>query len=596
MFNSSVRSDINYKSIFQYIKRIFRILQKKNIFLFWCIILFSIILGCIPPLSLILMQRIISLLEQGNQSINNILSVIIAYLLLDVVSEIVENIQNYSIFNFKAKISLEIKEMMLNKSSRLSLEQFEDSETYDKVQRAKNQDGGIVFSYFSHFLSIFRSFISIFAYIIIILFWRWYTIIPVVTFAIIKSIVITKMNEKQYKIIRERTDKEREQWYYEFLLTNDIAFKEIKLHQLGRVFVNRYKALFSMLFDQDKRIYKKFGINNTILSLVDIFITGVVFILIIIDTLAQIISIADTITYTRSFTSLKKNIQSVMMQVTSIYRDTLYISELFEFLEFPEERIDRFGKSISRIELIEIVDLSYKYPNSNQFALKNINLTVKRGQLCAILGKNGSGKSTLAKLISGYYDDYSGTIRINGVDLKTLNKEKYRKQVSVFFQDYAQFELTARENVSLGSGMPDKISDFEIEKYLEKLGMNRSKFQNLDKRLGFWFSNGTQLSGGEWAKIILARVAIKKASLNIFDEPTASLDAESERLAFSQISSMRESLLIVITHKMSALRSYADSLIILHNGEIVSKGLHEELLECPYYISLLQVEAQESVI
>ena len=593
---SNSTQSISFRSIFYYALKIFKILHNNKPLTFYFILLSSVILGVIPPLSLISMQRIIGLLEQSNNNIHNVLGAIAVYLLLDLISEIVENIQNYTIFKYKTQITMSIKAMVLNKSIRLSLGQFENSETYDCIQRAKNQNGDMVFAYFSNFLMIFRSLVSVISFIAIILLWSWIVIIPVIVFSIVKSIVTFKMNNKQYKIIRERTDKEREKWYYEFILTNDIAFKEIKLHHVGNVFVKKYIEIYSKLFSQDKYLNKKFSINNTILSIIDIFISSVVFVLVILDSLSGIISIANTIMYIKSFTSIKSNIQGIMIQATSIYRDTLYISELFEFLDLPEEGLNYEGKQISKIDSIEIIDLSYKYPNSSRFALKNINLHINRGQIYAIMGKNGSGKSTLVKLLSGYYEDYLGTIRINGVDLKNINKESYRQQISVFFQDYTKFEFTVRENICLGISSHDS-KEYTIKKLLQSLGINKEKYQNLNKRLGFWFPDGIQISGGEWAKIIIARVFMKEASLNIFDEPNASLDAESEKIAFSKMKKKsKNSIIVVITHKMASLKRYANNMIVLHEGEIVAKGNHKELTNCLYYKNLLQEELREDAI
>lgn len=583
------------KLILIYSIRIFKILRKESPSVLYVIIFFSFVSGFVPPLMLVVMREIIAQLEIPIMDFRSILLFIIIYLSIEVISEIITNIQNYLTFKLQNITTLTIKEMIFNKSINLSLRQYENSNTYDMIQRAQNNQGYSIFAYFSIFLIVLKISISIIGYIIIIIFWRWIVLIPLIAFSVIRTVLIAKLSKKQFEIVRERTDKERERWYYEFLLTNDIAFKEIKLHKIGRFFINRYKELFKGIFTQDKKIQKEFSIIQTILSLLDIIITGVVFIVLILDAVVGAILIADTITFMRSFISLKSNIVGLMGQFSSIYQKSLYIGQLFEFLDQKEENSNE-GIEISKIELIEIFDLSYKYPNSGKYVLQNINLKIERGQLLAIMGKNGSGKSTLLKLISGYYADYEGEIFINKINLKELNKDVYRKHISVFFQDYTKFELSVRDNVSL-SKVSQRENDIKIEKNLVTFHMSQDYYKHLDKRLGFWFPGGTQLSGGEWARIALARVFFKESSLNIFDEPNASLDAEMERTAFAQIRKLTtKNISIIVTHKMSNLKHYVDNMLVMHKGEIVAMGLHEDLINSPFYRELLQEEMKENDI
>jgi ATP-binding cassette subfamily B protein len=230
--------------------------------------------------------------------------------------------------------------------------------------------------------------------------------------------------------------------------------------------------------------------------------------------------------------------------------------------------------------MIELRNVSFRYPGSNKFALKNISFSIDKGQTLALVGKNGSGKTTLVKLLCRLYEPTIGNIFINGKDIKNFTQESYWEKISALFQDYGDYYLTVSENIGL-SKLTEISNKDAIEESAIKSGIDRTikELPNQYKSmLGKWFEDGVQLSGGEWQKIALARMFFRQGQLRIWDEPTTSLDAETESEIVTNINRENEgSINVLVSHRFSIVKS-ADLILVLENGECVETGVHNELM------------------
>lgn len=560
--------------------RVFSFLKKSDSKILYIIVLISLVLGVIPGLSVILMQNIINAVQNYKVSFLDTTILIVIYISQDILTELLTRYKSYKSFILQNKLILNLDLSILNKTKELDLEDFEDSEIYNMIQRAQSQSSSEVFSYFMSILSIFQSLINIFTNIIIILSWKVWIIPLIIISSLIKSVYLIFFSKKQYNIIKSRTGKERKKWYYQYLLTNDIAFKEIKMYSLSKYFIENYKKLFNEFFKQDTRLNKELNIIDSIITFFDRLIVGGIFILIIWSAKAKSILIGDSVAYIRSMTNIKNGVESFVGQIVSLSKETLYIEQLFEFLDLDINKSHNMNeKVINDIISIELINVNYKYKSSDKYVLKNINLKLQKNDLCAIIGKNGSGKSTLVKLISGYYDNYEGEIFINNINLKEINKDNLRVHIGILFQDYTKYELTVRENVAIGN--LDKMNDDNFIKDL-LLSVKAPKYivNNLDAQLGYWFEDGVQLSGGEWMKVALGRAFMRNAKLYILDEPNASLDALSEKNIFSHFQILSsEKIGLLVTHRYSNAKNITNKIIIMDDGKIEDIGTHEELYE-----------------
>ena len=351
------------------------------------------------------------------------------------------------------------------------------------------------------------------------------------------------------------------------------------MYKLFDYFIKQFKIIYNKFFDQDRKNYKSMSISDGVITLIDDLCLGGIFVLSILDAKYGRIMIGDAIAYITSISNIKSSIELFSGKFVEVVQQTLYISQIFEFIDMKVDSNNDNDKkiTINKINSIKIENLSYKYENSNHYVLKNINLTLLDGDIVSLVGKNGSGKSTLVKIIAGFYDDYEGNIFVNDINLRLIDIESYQKVIGIFFQDYSKYELSLRENVAIGN-LEDINSDKKIKKALSLTGMD--KVFSLETQLGYWFENGTQLSGGQWIKIALSRTFMRNSDFYILDEPNASLDGISEKEILENYKLLvGKKIGLIVTHRLSSARFLSNKIVLLDKGEIISIGNHDELLE-----------------
>lgn len=553
---------INFKTIIKYILYI----DKKYILVCLSEALFN---GLFPALSVLIFQNIVNLL-QINTDFKIIIKYIILYILIDLFLSIFNSYLIYFKQRFNKKFTLFLSQIILTKASLLSLSNYEDSDTYDVIHRAQNENGEKLISYYNRFISIFTQFINLITYIIILIKFNAIIIPIIMVLPIIKFIVNSKYNLINFKIIRSRTNDSRKNWYHSYLLTNGIFYKELSVFDLHKYFIDKYVYLLKKFNKQDldlsKSKVKCFTLLNTLENLID----GIIFIYISYLGANQVILLGNIVTYIKSIISAKTNVSSILFEISDLISDSLFISQLFEYLNLGEKKTG--GVKINKIESIEFRNVCYKYPNSQKYVLKDISFYIKENEKIALVGTNGSGKSTLIKLIIGFYDNYEGEIYINGVDARKLDSNYFLRRISTLFQDFIKYETTLEENFYYGNLSQKNNYNF-IEEYLRMVGM-LDYVNGLEKgvktQLGSWFDKGINLSIGQWQKIALARTLIKESDLYILDEPNSALDIVSQ----SEINKiykgvLQDKMVIIVTHNLEDLFKIVDRIIILDDGNIV---------------------------
>lgn len=571
----------NYKKSFKLLIQV----DKKFLFISS---FFVILTGIMPAVSVKITQSLINGLQTKTYTLTKTITILSIYILLNIVISILTLCNQYYTSLFQLKLDRHINILILEKAGTLSFRSYENAESYNKIQRAQNSNR--IYSFFSYLLTIAQLIITFCSYIMILLSWRWWVIIIIIITALISTLMLNKINKYRYEMLRKRTEKEREKWYYSFLLTNDLAYKEIRTYNLASYFIEKYQKIYSTFLKDDKIYLKKSAKNNFFISILDELCSGGIFLLIILDTYMGKILLGDSVAYINVTNNVKSTVKQLLLQSSSIYNDNLYINQLFEFLDMPEERVLLLPeKDINNFNTIDIKNMCYKYHTNSNYALKNINLQLKKGSLIAIVGQNGSGKSTLVKILAALYDDYTGSIKINGIEMKQINKSSLRRQISILFQDFSKYELSLKENIAISN--IKNISDTKNIKGTIK-DVDLTIPIELEQQLGNWFNNGKQLSGGEWIKIGIGRALFKNSNLFILDEPNAALDSMTEITIFNNIkSAIKNKIGLIITHRISNVPFYADQVLVLDKGEILGFDTHEQLLKtCPLYKELYKAD------
>ncbi|MEN8906498.1 MAG: ABC transporter ATP-binding protein, partial [Clostridiales bacterium] len=516
-------------------------------------------------------------------------------------TEIITAIQSYSQNLFQTTLSYKLNVMIMKKTIGLTLSDFENADVYDKIQRAQDEIGYRPFQLYSSILSIIGSTITLISTAFILIVWKWWIFVLLLIVPIISTIYSTKIGKRQFKIEWRRAPRYRKAWYYSFLMSRDINYKEIKLYGLGNYLLEKYNKIFERYLKVDKKVTKYRTIITFIFNfLINIMGDGITLML-LYSAFNGELPVGNLFSYIRAVSMTESNFESIMNTLFSMYQDNLYIKQLFEFLDLPEGESKKLtdyqldlSVKLKSIDKIEFRNVSFRYPGSTDYALRYISFTIRKGDVVAIVGKNGSGKTTLVKLLTRLYDIYDGDILINDIDIRKYNIDDVRSNLGVVFQDFVKYEMKVRHNIGFGN-INNLNSNREIINGARKAGIDSmiSDLPNgINTQLGVWFDNGKQLSGGQWQKVAIARAFFRNASAYILDEPSSALDPAAEKEIFEQFfKSTKGKIGIFTSHRFSTVK-YASNILVFEGGYIIEEGSHENLINFSnYYKKLYEIQA-----
>jgi ATP-binding cassette subfamily B protein len=486
---------------------------------------------------------------------------------------------------------------LMHKAASLDLGMFEDSEFYDKLERARRQTTGRVVL-MSMVLSQLQDLITIvFLGAGLVVFEPW--LILILFIAVLPSFLSEAyFSRSSYSLVRSWTPQRRELDYLRYIGASVETAKEIKVFGLDTFLTGRFSRIAKEYYKANKTIAVKRTIWGTLLQILSVLAYYGAYVLIIVRTVAGAVTVGDMTFLSGSFNRLQSQLQNLLSTFTRITESALYLQDYFDFLAIVPtirdhpEAIDA-PKEIK--EGIRFENVGFKYPGTDVWAVRHINFFLEPGEKLALVGENGAGKTTLVKLLARMYDPSEGRILIDGRDVREFKIESYRKMIGVIFQDYVRFSFKAGENVAVGQ-IEESDNTQQIKTAAEK-SLADPVIQKLpggyDQMLGKRFAEGIDLSGGEWQKIALARAYMRDAQIVILDEPTASLDARAEYEVFKRFSELTKGKsAVIISHRFSTVRM-ADRILVLKNGELLELGTHEELLhKNGLYAELFALQAQ----
>ena len=461
---------------------------------------------------------------------------------------------------------------------------YESSEYNDLLSRAFDNASGTTLDLLESTGSLLQNSITLLTMGAILLPYGLWLPIVLVASAIPAFYIFLRLNKIQYNWSQKTTTDRRRLSYYEVVMTGSVFAAEIRLFGLGSYFQNKYKRLRRRLRTENLRLIRNRSLARLGAAAISFIFSGGALIWMGSKVLRGTITLGDLALFYQAFSKGQGIIKGILANFNNVYRNSLFIGNLFEFLEIKPEITDSLQPvEIPRIRHnIRFENVSFCYPGSDRFALRDFNLTIPAGKIVAIVGDNGAGKSTLIKLLCRFYDPQSGSITIDGTDIRYFSTEKLRKEISVLFQFPIPYYLTAEDNITLGDISASQQRS-QIVAAAKGSGIHQkvtSLSQGYDTVLGKWFPDGTDLSGGEWQRLALARAFLKQAQIIILDEPTSAMDpwAEFDWLErFRDLAKNQTS--IVITHRFT-LAMRADLIYVIRAGEIAESGNHEQLLAC----------------
>lgn len=486
---------------------------------------------------------------------------------------------------------------IIKHAAKMDLYQFEDAEFYDKLERARRQTTGRTIL-MSQVLTQFQSFITVISLGIgLIAFNPWLILILFV--AIIPSFLgETHFNHRSYSLTRSWTPERRQLDYLRYIGASDATAKEIKIFGLADFLTKRFEGLADSYYHANKKIAVSRALVGSLLSTLGTIAYYGAYVFIILQAIGGLITLGTLTFLAGAFKGMSDNLQQIMNRFSQIANSALYLQDLFDFFKIePSIRSDETALPIpSPIQHGFVFDnVSFKYPNSERWAIRHLSFTLPKGEKLALVGENGAGKTTLVKLLARLYEPTEGRILLDGIDLRDYDLADLRNNIGIIFQDYTRYQFKVAENIAIGS-IGDIDNRERVEQAAEKSLANTVADilpEKYDQRLGKLFKDGLELSGGQWQKIALARAYMRDAQLLILDEPTSALDARAEHEVFTRFTDLIEDKsAVLISHRFSTVRM-ADRILFLENGQQLEYGTHEELIEKRgKYAELFHLQAQ----
>jgi ATP-binding cassette subfamily B protein len=477
-----------------------------------------------------------------------------------------------------------VQDVLHAKSIEVDLEYYENPQYYDTLHRAQREAPFRPTRILNGLLQVGQSAISLLAVAGLLFSLHW-AVTAILFAAVIPGVLVRlRYSGEMYRWQRERTPAERRAWYLNWMLTGDTHAKEIRLFDLGSLFMERFRALRQRLRRERLQIATKRSLAELVTQASTTLAVFGSYAFIAYRTVQGAITLGDLVMYYQAFQRGQAYLQGLLQSVAGLYEDNLFLSSLYEFLDLKRKVGDPSRpKPVPRPMQTGIVfdHVHFQYPGGARNVLEDINLTIRPGEVVALVGENGSGKTTLIKLLCRLYDPTGGIISLDGTDLRQFQVAALRREISVIFQDYAHYNLTARENIWFGNIdlPPDQERIVGAARHAGADGVITGLPHGYETILGKWFEDGEELSVGEWQKVALARAFVRDAQVIVLDEPTSAMDARAEYEVFTRFRELAEGrTTILISHRFSTVRM-ADRICVLEGGTIVESGTHDELVQ-----------------
>ena len=485
---------------------------------------------------------------------------------------------------------------IMEHAATLDLDQFENSEFYDKLERARQQTTGRTIL-LSQVLSQVQDLITMgFLAAGLLAFNGW--LILLLLAAILPAFLgESYFNDRSYALSRRQTPQRRELDYMRFLGASDETAKEVKLFGLSSFLIQRFQTLAGKFYTDNKKLAISRSAWGTVLSMLGTAGYYGAYVFMIVKAMGGSITIGTLTFLAGSFRQLRSLLEGILIRFTSVSQGAVYLTDFFDFFTIqphitqPEKAIP-FPHPIR--QGFEFQDVGFKYSNSNKWANRHLSFTLHANEKLALVGENGAGKTTLVKLLARLYDPTEGRILLDGVDLRDYDLTDLRMNVGVIFQDFIRYQMSVAQNIAVGYIEQQNDRPLIVASAEQSLAhpVIEALPQQYEQALGRRFNEGVELSGGEWQKIALARAYMKDAQLLILDEPTAALDARAEYEVFQRFADLTKGKsAVLISHRFSTVRM-ADRILVLEKGELLEIGSHTELLQNNgKYAELFQLQA-----
>jgi ATP-binding cassette subfamily B protein len=497
----------------------------------------------------------------------------------------------------RAQLGQRVNAMILEKALTLELAQFEDSEFYDKLTRARREASSRPLSLVMRTFGLAQNGVSLVSYGTLLAQFSPWAVAVLVLAGLPSFLAEARFSGAAFRLFLWRSPETRMQHYLETVMAREDHAKEVQLFGVGPLFLRRYRDIFGKLYREDRDLTIRRDGWGFALGLVATATLYGAYAWVALTTIAARITLGQMTMYVMLFRQGQAAVSASLAAIGGMYEDNLYLATLYEYLETPVNAAKgEVARGPNPHDGIRFENVSFAYPGAESPVLSDVDLHVRPGSSLALVGENGSGKTTLIKLLTRLYRPTGGRIMLDGLDLAHWDETALRARIGVIFQDFVRYQLSVGENI--GAGDVRHVGDEGRWREAAEKGMAAPIIEELPQKyhtpLGKWFNQGRDLSGGEWQKVALSRAFMRtEADILVLDEPTAAMDAAAEATIFEHFRTLTKGrIAILISHRFSTVRM-ADQIVVLQAGRIVERGSHDELVgRNGHYARLFELQAR----
>ncbi|MEY8531689.1 ABC transporter ATP-binding protein [Lactobacillus taiwanensis] len=566
------------KKLNQYFKeltRTYHLFFKSAPLVATCVLLLAPLQAIIPLLAVAAGQKVID--QVTNHS--SFMEMIIVWIVATAFQQFLPSLSTMVQGVLTDKLTGFINISLMKKSEDLqSISIFDDSKYFDDLQMLRDDASWRPVNLIVFGVSVLQSFLTLAFMLIYLARYNWWLALLLLIVMVPQSISYYRIQQQSFETMVERSKNARYLHYYSGLLLDRRDAKEVRLFNMFPKIIEKYISLFEQTKKDVNQIRRKQLATSSLFVVLTVGVFGYGFYWFTNSVRTGALEVGVLLMFVSVIGYISTSMARVVEDSSLLYDSLLWIEKYFNFLEYQDNFENGTQDFPDDFENLNVKNLSFTYPFSDTEVLHNVSFSVKSGEKIAVVGENGSGKSTLVKLLMRFYDPTNGKISVDNYDLKDINIFDLHKNLSATFQDFSRFKLTLKENVITGySFNKDRVNNVLKASGLGDLLAN--DHLNLNTILAKDFENGTDLSGGQWQKVALARDLYADGKIEFLDEPTAALDAKSEAEIYQRfLKENDKKTIFFVTHRLSAVK-FADKVLFLDGGKVSGFDTHTNLLQ-----------------